>query len=381
MKLTLKLKLIHEVDQKEELLKLMRLYNQACNYVSEIAFQEQEFRSYPLHHLTYQKIRSEFDLPSQFAISVISTVADAYKTELTKSTKERRSLSQCKWKKHSSIALDTRLLSYFPDKKEVTLRSLDKRIKLGLVVHNQEQFDSRKGEAKLIYNQGKFYLAQTIDIKQEEKKEITGYLGVDLGIVRIASDSDGDYYSGEEIEKKRIKYSKHRQSLKEKKTASSRRRLKKIGNKEARFRKEINHKISKQIVEKAKDTSRGIAMESLQQFFKKETVRKSYRSQRCSWSFFQLRSYVEYKAKLSGIPVVLVDPRNTSKMCSKCNYIDDANRKDQAHFVCQSCGYAANADFNASLNIKFRADVNQPAVTRSSNTLSVTSPASCGRGN
>jgi hypothetical protein len=378
MKLTLKLKLIHEVDQKEELLKLMRLYNQACNYVSEIAFKEQEFRSYPLHHLTYSKIREKFNLPSQYAISVISTVADAYKTELTKATKEKRTLTQCKWKKHSSIALDTRLLSYFPAKNEITLRSLDKRLKLGLVIHNQAQFDSRKGEAKLLYNQGKFYLGQTIDIKQEEKKEINDYIGVDLGIVRIASDSDGDYYSGEEIEKKRIKYTKHRQSLKQKKTASSRRRLKKIGNKEARFRKDINHKISKQIVEKAKDTSRGIAMEALVQFFKKETVRKSYRNQRSSWSFYQLRSYVEYKAKLAGIPVVLVDPRNTSKMCSKCNHIDDANRKDQAHFVCQSCGFATNADFNASLNIKFRADVNQPIVTKE---ISVTSHASCGQGN
>jgi IS605 OrfB family transposase len=380
MKLTLKLKLIHAVDQKEELLKLMRLYNQACNYVSEIAFQEQEFRSYPLHHLTYQKIREEFNLPSQYAISVISTVADAYKTEMTKSTKEKRELSQCKWKKHSAIALDTRLLSYFPDKKEVTLRSLDKRLKMKLVIHNQEQFDSRKGEAKLIYNQGKFYLAQTIDIKQEEKKEINDYLGVDLGIVRIASDSDGEYYSGEIIEKKRIKYSKHRQSLKQKKSSSGRRRLKKVGNKEARFRKDINHQISKQLIEKAKDTSRGIAMESLQQFFKKETVRKSYRNQRCSWSFYQLKSYVDYKAKLAGIPVILVDPRNTSKMCSKCGYIDDANRKDQAHFVCQFCGFAANADFNASLNIKQRAEVNQPIVTRSLETLSVASPTPCGWG-
>ena len=378
MKLTLKLKLIHEVDQKEELLKLMRLYNQACNYVSQIAFQEQEFRSYPLHHLTYKQIREEFSLPSQFAISVISTVADAYKTETTKSIKEKREISQCKWKKHSSIALDTRLLSYFQDKKEVTLRSLDKRLKLGLVIHNQKQFDLRKGEAKLIYNQGKFYLAQTIDIKSEEKKEINDYLGVDLGIVRIASDSDGNYYSGEEIEKKRIKYTNHRQSLKGKKTASSRRRLKKIGNKEARFRKDINHKISKQLVEKAKDTSRGIAMESLQQFFKKETVRKSYRNQRSSWSFYQLRAFVEYKAKLAGIPVVLVDPRNTSKMCSKCGHIDDANRKDQAHFVCQNCGFATNADFNASLNIKCRADVNQPIVTP---LKAVASPAPRGRGN
>ena len=152
----------------------------------------------------------------------------------------------------------------------------------------------------------------------------------------------------------------------------------KTENKEARFRKDVNHKISKQIVEKVKDTSRGIAMEALVQFFKKETVRKSYRNQRSSWSFYQLRSYVEYKAKLAGIPVILVDPRNTSKMCSKCGYVDDANRKDQAHFVCQSCGFAVNADFNASLNIKFRADVNQPIVTRE---ISVTSPASCGRGN
>jgi transposase len=80
------------------------------------------------------------------------------------------------------------------------------------------------------------------------------------------------------------------------------------------------------------------------------------------WAFAQLRFFVEYKAKLAGVPVVLVDPRNTSRRCSVCGSIAKANRQSQAGFSCKHCGYAANADFNAAVNIRSGALVNAPLV-------------------
>lgn len=70
-----------------------------------------------------------------------------------------------------------------------------------------------------------------------------------------------------------------------------------------------------------------------------------------NWSYFDLQTKIEYKAKEAGITVVYVDPQYTSQRCSKCGYISKENRKVQAIFCCQKCGYKANADYNASQNI------------------------------
>jgi transposase len=74
-----------------------------------------------------------------------------------------------------------------------------------------------------------------------------------------------------------------------------------------------------------------------------------------NWSFYQLAQFISYKAEQAGIPMVFVDPRNTSRTCSVCGYVDKANRKSQAHFKCLQCGFEANADYNAALNIEARA--------------------------
>jgi putative transposase len=102
--------------------------------------------------------------------------------------------------------------------------------------------------------------------------------------------------------------------------------------------------VSKHLVEKAKDTNVGIALEDLSGITKRTTVRKTQRAKRHSWSFYQLRQFITYKAILKGVPVIVVDPRNTSRMCSACGHIAKANRKNQAKFCCKKCGYSENAD-------------------------------------
>ena len=90
-------------------------------------------------------------------------------------------------------------------------------------------------------------------------------------------------------------------------------------------------------------------------------VRKSQRAKHCSWSFFQLRFFLSYKAALAGVPLHTVNPANMSKTCSVCGHCAKANRKSQACFVCKKCGFADNADRNAAVNIS-RAAVKQPIV-------------------
>mgnify|MGYP001580252114 FL=1 len=117
--------------------------------------------------------------------------------------------------------------------------------------------------------------------------------------------------------------------------------------------------VSKCLVATAKDTGRGIALEDLTGLRDRITARRGQRATLHSWAFGQLRAFVIYKAKRAGVPVILVDPRNTSRTCPACGHVDKANRKSQALFSCQSCGYAGLADQIASENIR-RAAVNRP---------------------
>lgn len=115
-------------------------------------------------------------------------------------------------------------------------------------------------------------------------------------------------------------------------------------------------------MQKAQDTCRAIALEDLSGI-RKAPVRRSQRSKQSNWSFYQLRQFIRYKAERVGIPVVMVDPRNTSRTCPACGCVDKANRVSQRLFSCVSCGYSAPADTVAAVNISARAVVNQPMVT------------------
>ncbi|WP_306307201.1 transposase, partial [Alicyclobacillus acidiphilus] len=122
--------------------------------------------------------------------------------------------------------------------------------------------------------------------------------------------------------------------------------------KESRFVANENHRIAKMLVTKAKDTGRGIAIEDLKGIRDRITVRKAQRRQQHSWAFHQPRSFIEYKARLAGVPVVLVDPRNTSRTCPNCGHCDKKNRPTRDDFHCQSCGFAGPADGVAAVNIR-----------------------------
>ncbi|MGJ3559229.1 RNA-guided endonuclease TnpB family protein [Streptomyces sp. INA 01156] len=125
---------------------------------------------------------------------------------------------------------------------------------------------------------------------------------------------------------------------------------------ESRYATQRNHIIAKKIVHTAERTSRGIGLEDLSGIRRRVTARKDQRSRLHSWAFAQLGSFVEYKAQRAGVPVVHVDPRNTSRQCSECWHTHRSNRVSQARFVCRSCGAVLHADHNGSRNIAHRAD-------------------------
>lgn len=356
MKLIAQVKLQPTEQQTGALRRTIQAANNAANFLSSVAWDTKQFRQYDLHHAGYYVIRQQFGLSAQVAVRVISKVADAYK--LDKRT-------QRTFKPLGSIAYDDRILSWKLEENYVSIWTIDGRLKLSFAAgkHHLERLAALKGEADLVYRNGEFYLYQTCEIEESTQEAPSAFLGVDLGIVNIATTSDGETFSGEKIEATRQWHDKRKAKLQRVGTLNAKRRLRKLSGKQRRFQKDTNHKIARKIVETAKGTQRGIALEDLDGIRKRVTVRRGQRARHSNWSFFQLRTYITYKAKLIGVTVQAVDPRNTSKTCSVCGHCDKANRPTRDEFLCCNCGYAAPADCNAAVNIAARAAVLQPMVS------------------
>jgi IS605 OrfB family transposase len=154
----------------------------------------------------------------------------------------------------------------------------------------------------------------------------------------------------------RHRHRRLRRKLQHKGTRPARRKLKRLSGKEKRFANDVNHCISKQLVNTAKGTRRGIGLENLTGIRERVTVSRRKRAELHSWSFADLGTKIAYKAQRAGVPVAYVDPRNTSRQCSQCDHVDKASRRSQAKFVCTACGCASHADYNAARNIRRKAN-------------------------
>lgn len=356
MRLTARIKLLPSPEQADVLRQTLERANDACGYISDVAWQSGTFRQFPLHKLTYYDVKERFGLSAQMVVRAVSRVADSYKID----RKARRGFA--KW---GAFPYDDRILSYNIDKRTVSIWTLDGRQTIPFVAgpRDLELLHTRRGESDLCYVRGKWYLLPVCEVDTPEPIDVEGYLGVDLGITNIAVDSDGEFFSGAHVRGLRRRHNRIRARLQSRGTKSSRRRLKALSGKERRFATDVNHRISKQLVNKAERTGRGLALEDLSGIRGRVRARKPQRRELHSWSFYQLRAFVEYKAALSGVPLVLVDPRNTSRTCPVCGCIDKANRPNQDVFSCVSCGFAGRADHIAATNIGRRAVVNRPYVS------------------
>jgi putative transposase len=348
VKTIIKMHLLADEIGSKRLLATMEAFNQACNEIAETCFIEKTASKYTIQQLVYHVIRKKYGLSAQLTIRAIAKTCEAYK--VNKAVKPV-------FKKHGSITYDSRILTFkglntdFP---QVSLTTLDGRrfFNLKVCAYFTGRTNRVQGQVDLIYRKGKFFLHATCDMPEDTPLEPDDVLGVDLGVKNIAVDNTGAVFSNEKVEQVRVKLYKQRQILQQVGNKHAKRKLKTISGRERRFRTDTNHCISKCLVEKAKDTNRAIALEDLTHINERTTVRKSQRAERLSWAFCQLRSFITYKAKLKGVPVILVNPRNTSRSCNACGHTEKANRKSQAEFCCRKCGHTDHADLNGAKNIR-----------------------------
>ncbi|MGI5255540.1 RNA-guided endonuclease InsQ/TnpB family protein [Actinacidiphila glaucinigra] len=350
----------------------LRQCNAAADYVSRVAFEEKEFSKFRLQQIVYTELKAR-GLGAQAAIRTIKKVCDAYVTlhanmragHLGKPGSERRNRAERKpvsFRPDAAQAYDDRLLSWQHTAGTVSIWTVHGRLKGVPFVGSDEQMrlveKSRRGESDLVERDGSFYLLATCEVAESHLKETSvGFLGVDLGVVNIATTSKGEVFAGRALNRYRTRQERLRAKLLRKGTKSAKRLLKKRARKERRFAANVNHIISKRIVAEAERTSHGIALEDLQRIRSRARLRKPQRATVNSWIFAQLGQFLEYKARRSGVPLVYVDFTDTRRICSRCHHRNRGNLVSETWFHCTSCSVVAHADLNASRNIAHRGEL------------------------
>ncbi|WP_161569249.1 RNA-guided endonuclease InsQ/TnpB family protein [Candidatus Oscillochloris fontis] len=349
-------KLSLDADAAAALQATAEAFNAAATYCASVAWEERITNKNTLHHIVYVPTRVQYGLGAQLACCARDKAAEA-----VRAVRAHGSDTCPTFKPDSAIRYDARTYRLM-SLDRVSLNTLTGRVMGQLVLGDFQRrylYDTswKIGGAELVQRDRQFFLHITQTKANPAPDEPTGFLGVDFGIVNLAADSDGETYSGEDVKRVRERRFRHRQRLQKANTRRARWRLRKNARREARFQRDANHCISKKLVAKAKTERKALALEELSHIRKRTDngCRRSQRRLRTSWAFRQLRSFVTYKAQQAGVLVIAVDPHNTSRTCAVCGHCEKANRPNQAHFRCLSCGHTAAADTNAAVNIAFRA--------------------------
>ena len=353
---TAKVQIHPERSVRKSLDRSMVQYSLACDRISEVIFQTHNLNQAQLQEQLYEELRERFGLKSQMACSSIRTVIAKYKTILSEEhkwirPKFRKPQLDLVWNRDYSLVQGV-----------FSVNTLDGRIKAPFSIKGMEHyFDKDKfkfGTARLVCSKRKYYLhiPVTSEVADCETTEICNVVGIDRGInfIAVSYDSKGKsiFFDGGKVKHKRAQYKELRAELQKRGTASARRRLKKIGQRENRWMNDVNHCVSKALV--TNNPSKTLfVLENLKGIRgTTEKVKRKDRYVQVSWSYYDLEQKLKYKAQRNSCQVINVDPRYTSQCCPKCGHIEKSNRDKKHHkFCCKNCGYRSNDDRIGAMNL------------------------------
>ncbi|HEU5028944.1 MAG TPA: transposase [Spirillospora sp.] len=372
MKLVVQVKLLPTPEQAAALSATLLACNALANRVSAVACEKKVFSRAGLQKLVYAELKAA-DLSAQPALHVIRKTADAYTTLhaqieaglLGGENSKRRRKAESKpiaFRDQAAQPFDDRCLSWQMDARTVSIWTVHGRVRgipfTGEPSQVKTVGEHRKGESDLVYRDGMWFLYATCEIDEAEPFEPVDWIGVDRGIVNLATTCDGTNYQGKGLSRYRRAQARRRAELQKKKQAGSRsaaRRLAQRRAREGRHAANINHAMAKEIVADAQRTGRGIALEELGGIRDRVRLKRHQRAMISTWPFHQLGTAIAYKARRAGVPFLEVDPAYTSQRCPRCGHVARANRPDRDHFSCRRCGLAGPADHIAAVNVRRRA--------------------------
>lgn len=382
--LTKTIKLRINVSPEQDLLfrQMTEQYRQACNFVSRYIFNNQFDLTYAnLNRILYTDLRKQFSLKSQLAQSSIKTTIAKYKTvkqQLSQSPYRYKD-KDGKWKyitktlewlwepvffsRPQADLVRNRDYSFIDNGQTLSINTLNKRVKCSFYgEHFAEYLDGswNLGTAKLVELKGLWYLHIPVTkiVEDFQKENVRHVVGIDRGLrfIVVSYDEQGKtkFVSGKKIATKRHKFQEVRCQLQSKGTKSAKRRLKAISGRENRWMSDVNHQISKTLVERyGPDTLfvlEDLTGVSFEESNLSRTAKQNYDLR--SWSFYQLEQFLTYKAHENRSEVIKVSAKYTSQRCPKCGTIHKENRNHQKHLYSCQCGYNSNDDRIGAMNIQ-----------------------------
>lgn len=383
--LTSKLRIVFQSeDDRKSAFDTLIAYRDACNYVSQYIFNHDfVLKQSELQSALYHELRKQFGLKSQMTQSVFKTVIARYKTVQTQLRKQRV------WDGYKKDNHGKEIPNYINKDLTFLWKPIEfKRPQLDLVRNRDYSFKNNvlsmntingRIHAKIhglldnpyfdgswalgtgkVVRSGKhwfFHVSVSCEVPDFELGRLKHVVGIDRGLRQILTtyDEKGQtrFVNGSFIGKKRNHYANLRARLQAKGTKSAKRRLRSLSGRESRWMSDVNHQLSKTLVETyGKQTL--FVLEDLTgvTFDTVHSRKKAHRYEHHSWSFYDLEQKLRYKAHLNESEVVLVDAHYTSQRCPKCGSIDKTNRDKNIHqYVCSNCSYSSNDDRVGAMNI------------------------------
>jgi len=347
--ISVKCKLQVPVELRNEIDRTLLWFAEACHQIYEVAKREKCWNTTKLHHKVYKPVREATGLKANHVCQAIRRVIG-----------NAASVKQVHKFRPTSINLDVRTFQYIEDLQTVGITLMCGRVKFKLSIGNY-QLALLKGQAPTAATlnktkRGDYYINVCVKGPTNPTGQRLKVVGVDLGRRDIATTSTGKSWSGKQIQSIRDRYSFVRANVQSKRTRSSRRLLRRLSGREQRFQKWLNHNISKQLVQEAKQIGADLAFEDLtniRESLNQKPRSKTERRRTNNWAFYQLRLFVGYKANIAGVKVVFVPPAYTSQT-SRCGHIHPVKGKSYRNgkvFKCGHCGFEHDADINAANNI------------------------------
>ena len=381
---TIKLRIYPTAGQADMFRNLAETYRQACNWVSVYVFEHEfELNYMKLNKVLYREAREKFGLKANLTQSVFRTVTARYKTvqEQLRRKPFKYKDEDGKWQRvektlewlwkpiyfHRPQADLVRGDDYCFLQKghQLSLNTLCKRAKVDYAdKYFVQYFDGtwKFGTGKLVELKGKWYFHIPVSKNLEKefsKDEVKHVVGLDRGLRFLVTgyDEQGNsfFISGKDVCKKREKFAKLRAELQSKKSYSAKRRLRKLSGRENRWMSDVNHRISKALVDKYGENTLFVIEDLAGVSFEDSNLNRSAKQKRQlrSWTFFQLEQFLTYKAHAAKSEVLQVSARYTSQRCPKCGSIHKEHRHHNIHeYICDNCGYRSNDDRVGAMNIQ-----------------------------
>jgi IS605 OrfB family transposase len=352
MQRTIRIKLQPTAEQTKALAETARLFTRDFNAVCAYGWANSEKNGVRLHHATYSQCKAETPgLVSDQHIQARVKAAEALRSAFALAKKGRR--VSCPHSAGCPPRYNIHTFKVDWASNSARMSTVAGRLSVPFTVsaYFKPMIASKVCTADLIHKKGGWWLHVVVDLPVPKVRKNRQCVGVDLGVNRPAVTSNRQFLGKRQWKNVEASIFRQKRECQKRGTKSAKRKLRQVRNHQARFRRDCDHVLSRQIIESVKPGGT-IVLENLTNLRTRIKSRKRQRRRLHSWSFAQLRAFVAYKAESAGCRVVLIDPRHTSQCCSACGHVHRSNRRSQSLFKCRQCGYALNADLHAARNIR-----------------------------